>query len=121
MVVNGAGVSITNFGQKTGSTVVKDVLPYGGIIYSDGLTSISSSDGNNIFLGSAAKIYGSTVEINSGGDLIINGLVQSTGNNETLKNNGDVALSGNNVTVYGEIKSAQRMKTLLSMVLKKNI
>lgn len=113
LVVNGAGVSITNFGQKTGSTVVKDVLPYGGIIYSDGLTSISSSDGNNIFLGSAAKIYGSAVEINSGGDLIINGLVQSTGNNETLKNNGDVALSGNNVTVYGEIKSAQKDENIV--------
>ncbi len=115
LVVNGAGVSITNFGQKTDSTAVKDVLPYGGIIYSDGLTSISSSDGNNIFLGSAAKIYGSAVKINSSGDLIINGLVQSTGienakldntDNTTIKN-GDVALSGNNVTVYGEIKSAQ--------------
>lgn len=113
LVVNGAGVSITNFGQKTGSTVIKDVLPYGGIIYSDGLTSISSSDGNNIFLGSAAKIYGSAVDINSTGDLIINGLVQSTGNNETLKNNGDVALSGNNVTVYGEIKSAQKDENIV--------
>ncbi len=113
LVVNGAGVNITNFGQTTDNTAVKNVLPYGGVIYSDGLTSISSGDGNNIFLGSAAKIYGSAVDINSTGDLIINGLVQSTGNNETLEKNGDIALSGNNVTVYGEIKSAQKDENIV--------
>ena len=95
-VYNGS-LSLSNFTDKKGNGY------FGGIIYSDGTLSIESNAGDNIGLGSGSKLYGSSISIDAGGEVISYGDIISTGNNA---DSGNISINGVNVDIYGEVKSS---------------
>ena len=104
LAVYGAGVTLDNF-KATGGTGY-----YGGLIYADGNLNLDgkSLDGksNDISLGSASQIYGSSVTIKTDGKVTIYGDVTATGNATGGKSAGDITVTGGDVDVYGQLTSA---------------
>lgn len=121
LAVYGAGLTLNDFMSTGGSGY------FGGLIYSDGaLTIKADTDGGNphsitgdVALGSASKLYGSSVTIKADGQVTIYGSVIATGNvqdgtswdgkqyTETLKNtDGSISITGGSVDIYGQLTSA---------------
>ena len=104
LAVYGAGVTLNNF-KATGGTGY-----YGGLIYADGNLNLDgkSLDGksNDISLGSASQIYGSSITIKTDGKVTIYGDVTATGNATGGKSAGDITVTGGDVDVYGQLTSA---------------
>ena len=71
-------------------------------------------DNEDIKLAGTSNLYGSSVDINSSGDLTINGLVQATANDKITndKNSGNINLTANNINVYGTLKTARTGETV---------
>ncbi len=90
LAVYGADLTLTNFTQDAGSY-------FGGTIFTDGKLTIESSvTGKDVMLGSASKLYGDSVTIDSAGkDVTIYGSVTAT--------SGDISISGNAVEVIGQL------------------
>lgn len=99
LAVYGAGVTLDNF-VATGGTGY-----YGGLIYADGNLNLDGKS-NDISLGSASQIYGSSVTIKTDGKVTIYGDVTATGNATGGKSAGDITVTGGDVDVYGQLTSA---------------
>lgn len=105
LAVYGGGVTLNNFTTSSGSGY------FGGTIYADGALNLNGGT-NDIGLGSAADIYGSAVNITTGGKVTIYGDVTATGNGTTAKNNpdtdgsGSITITASDVDVYGTLTSA---------------
>lgn len=105
LVVYGAGLTLGNVNTSGGSGY------FGGTIYADGALNLNGGT-NDIGLGSAADIYGSAVNITTGGKVTIYGDVTATGNGTTAKNNpdtdgsGSITITASDVDVYGTLTSA---------------
>ena len=95
LAVYGAGVTLDNF-KATGGTGY-----YGGTIYADGKLKLDGKS-NDISLGSASQIYGSSVTIETDGKVTIYGDVTATGGESA----GDITVTGGDVDVYGQLTSA---------------
>lgn len=101
LAVYGAGVTLDNF-VATGGTGY-----YGGLIYADGNLNLDGKS-NDISLGSASQIYGSSVTIKTDGKVTIYGDVTATGNATGGKSAGDITVTGGDVDVYGQLTSATK-------------
>lgn len=99
LAVYGAGVTLGNF-KATGGTGY-----YGGLIYADGNLNLNGNS-NDISLGSASQIYGSSVTIKTDGKVTIYGDVTATGNAASGESVGDITVTGGDVDVYGQLTSA---------------
>ena len=105
LAVYGGGVTLNNFTTSSGSGY------FGGTIYADGALNLNGG-ANDIGLGSAADIYGSAVNITTGGKVTIYGDVTATGNGTTAENNpdtdgsGSITITAGDVDVYGTLTSA---------------
>lgn len=99
LAVYGAGVTLDNF-KATGGTGY-----YGGTIYADGKLKLDGNS-NDISLGSASQIYGSSVTIETDGKVTIYGDVTATGNAASGESVGDITVTGGDVDVYGQLTSA---------------
>lgn len=90
LAVYGANLTLTNFTQDAGSY-------FGGTIFTDRQLTIESSDSNkDVMLGSASKLYGDSVTVNSDGkDVTIYGSVTAT--------SGDISIRGDAVEVIGQL------------------
>ena len=117
IAVYGAGLTLDNFKATGGSGY------FGGMIYSDGALAINAhtSEGNtevtgDVVLGSASRLYGSSVSISADGNVTIYGDVTATGNTKngtgtdnaiTDGNSGDISIEGGSVDIYGQLTSAK--------------
>ena len=103
LAVYGGGVTLNNFTTNSGSGY------FGGTIYADGALNLNGGT-NDIGLGSAADIYGSSVNITTDGKVTIYGDVTATGNGTTTENNpdidGSITINAGDVDVYGTLTSA---------------
>lgn len=105
IAVYGAGLILGNVNTSGGSGY------FGGTIYADGALNLNGGT-NDIGLGSAADIYGSAVNITTGGKVTIYGDVTATGNGTTAENNpdtggsGSITITASDVDVYGTLTSA---------------
>lgn len=105
LAVYGGGVTLNNFTTSSGSGY------FGGTIYADGALNLNGGT-NDIGLGSAADIYGSAVNITTGGKVTIYGDVTATGNGTKAENNpdtdgsGSITITASDVDVYGTLTSA---------------
>lgn len=104
LAVYGGGVTLDGF-KANDSTGL-----FSGLIYSDGALNINSK--SDLLFGSGSRLYGSSVSIDTDGDLRINGKVQATGNDEKDENNGSISLKAGSVDVYGTLNSAKEGETL---------
>lgn len=104
LAVYGAGVTLNNF-KATGGTGY-----YGGLIYADGKLNLDGNI-NDISLGSASQIYGSSVTIETDGKVTIYGNVTATGNDAGGEPAGDITVTGGDVDVYGQLTSATKDET----------
>lgn len=115
-ITNSAGLVVKDYGLTLNDfTTVNGAGGYfGGLIYADGALVLKGKDNEDIKLAGTSKLYGSSVDINSSGDLTINGLVQATANNKITndKNSGNINLSANNINVYGTLKTARTGETV---------
>ncbi len=117
IAVYGAGLTLNDFMATGGSGY------FGGMIYSDGALAINAhtSEGNtevtgDVALGSASRLYGSSVSISADGNVTIYGDVTATGNTKngtgtdnaiTDGNSGDISIEGGSVDIYGQLTSAK--------------
>lgn len=98
VIVRNGSLTVNN-ASNTGNTM------YSGTLYADGAMTLNGAEGANISLGSISNLYGSTVTVNSDGNLKAYGNIISTGANGT---NG-VAINttnGGNIEILGTVKSA---------------
>lgn len=115
LAVYGAGLTLDGFMSTGGSGY------FGGLIYSDGaltLNALKAGDTNitgDVALGSASKLYGSSVTIKADGQVTIYGSVTATGNKKNGtgnsnqindENNGDISIIGGSVDIYGQLTSS---------------
>ena len=92
LAVNDGGLTINGFASAG------DGRYFGGTIYSDGELSLTGT-GTNFNLGSASKLYGSSVTLNAGGgDVSAYGKVTAT--------DGGITITGRNVEVIGGLQSS---------------
>lgn len=111
LVVNGSDLVIDNM-SSSGNTL------YSGTIYTDGALTINIAEGGNISLGSASKIYGSSVNINADGNLLSYGTITSTGAKEG--DNGNINIKAGNIDNYGVISSTANGETVTVAGIGKN-
>lgn len=103
--VYGGGLTLNGF-TNTGY--------YGGTLYSDGALTINTGNAD-LNLGSASKLYGSSVVLDAGtGAIDSYGSVTATGNVKATDdaNNGDVIINGSEIESLGTITSAGADETL---------
>ncbi|WP_158095946.1 filamentous hemagglutinin N-terminal domain-containing protein [Cloacibacillus sp. An23] len=73
---------------------------FGGTLYSDGALNVSGTSGGFFNLGSAARLYGSSVTLDSqGGDITLYGSVTST--------NGGITINGGGVEILGSLTASK--------------
>ena len=109
LVVKDYGLILDNFTTSNGAGGY-----FGGLIYADGALVLNGKTNEDIKLAGTSKLYGSSVDINSSGDLTINGLVQATANDKITndKNSGNINITANNINVYGTLKTARTGETV---------
>lgn len=109
LVVKEYGLTLDNFTTSNGAGGY-----FGGLIYADGALVLNGMNNEDIKLAGTSKLYGSSVDINSSGDLTINGLVQATANDKITndENSGNINLTANNINVYGTLKTARTGETV---------
>ena len=114
LVVKDYGLTLKDFTTSNGAGGY-----FGGLIYADGALVLNGMDNEDIKLAGTSKLYGSSVDINSSGDLTINGLVQATANDKITndeitndENYGNINLTANNINVYGTLKTARTGETV---------
>lgn len=120
-ITGAASIAVYNSGLTLYNVDTSDGTGYyGGLLYSDGDLSLNTSnkDGEaedgvsgNISLGSGAKLYGSSVDINADGTVTIYGSVTASGN----KGESNIKITAGDVNVYGTMVSvAEGGKTSIS-------
>lgn len=120
-ITGAASIAVYNSGLTLYNVDTSDGTGYyGGLLYSDGDLSLNTSnkDGEaedgvsgNISLGSGAKLYGSSVDINADGTVTIYGSVTASGN----KGESNIKITVGDVNVYGTMVSvAEGGKTSIS-------
>ena len=91
LAVYDGNLTINNFSTQMGRY-------YNGIIFSDGNLTINANGDGRYNLGSGARLYGDNVTFTAEGDTTIYGSITST--------NGNIEISGNNVSVIGELTAS---------------
>ncbi len=114
IAVYGGGLTLDNVDTSGGTGY------YAGLLYSDGDLILNAdiddaqNDGRNINgdigLSSAAKLYGSSVNINADGKVTIYGSITSTAENEDTT--GDIKITASDVDIYGTLTSAKKDNTI---------
>ena len=114
IAVYGGGLTLDNVDTSGGTGY------YAGLLYSDGDLILNAdiddaqNDGHtingDIGLGSAAKLYGSSVNINADGKVTIYGSVTSTAGKENTT--GDINITASDVDIYGTLTSAKEGSTI---------
>ena len=116
--INGmAGLVVNNSDLVINGVNSSGNVLFGGTIYTDGDLTINTAKDGNIALGSASKIYASSVTINADGDFTAYGAITATGaagdanitiNADTVENYGVISTtaSGDSVTAAGVADSA---------------
>lgn len=108
LAVYGADLNLNDFKSNEG------IVYFSGLIYSDGALSLSGEDNNDILLGSASQLYGSSVAIDADGQVTIYGSVTATGNGTTESDDpdkfGSISITGGSVDIYGQLTSADAKK-----------
>ena len=97
LVVNGSDLVIN--GVNSSGNVL-----FGGTIYTDGDLTINTANGGNISLGSASKIYGSSVTINADGNFMAYGAITATG----ADGNAGITITADTVENYGVITTTAK-------------
>lgn len=92
LVVNNSDLEITNV-NSSGNVL------FGGTIYTDGDLTINTAKDGNIALGSASKIYASSVTIKADGDFTAYGAITATG----ADGDAGINITANTVENYGVI------------------
>lgn len=119
LAVYGAGLTLNDFMATGGSGY------FGGLIYSDGELTLNAYKEENpnitgdVALGSASKLYGSSVTIEADGQVTIYGNVTATGNiangatddkddqiSVDVNNVGNLSITGGSVDIYGQLTSS---------------
>ena len=90
---DGENISLTLNGFTSGGSG----RYFGGTIYSDGTLTLNGEAGGDFNLGSASKLYGSSVTLDTEGDVYVYGTVTST--------NGDITINGDNVEIIGSLSA----------------
>ena len=90
---DGENISLTLNGFTSGGSG----RYFGGTIYSDGTLTLNGETGGDFNLGSASKLYGSSVTLDTEGDVYVYGTVTST--------NGDITINGDNVEIIGSLSA----------------
>lgn len=98
VIVRNGSLTVNN-AANTGNTM------YNGTLYADGAMILNGAKGANISLGSISNLYGSTVTVNSDGNLKAYGNIISTGNNGDNGVNINTT-NGGNIEILGTVKSA---------------
>ncbi|WP_302486795.1 hypothetical protein, partial [uncultured Megamonas sp.] len=115
-ITNSAGLVVKDYGLILNDFTTANGAGgyFGGLIYADGALVLNGMGNEDIKLAGTSKLYGSSVDINSRGDLTINGLVQATANDKITndKNSGNINLTANNINVYGTLKTARDGETV---------
>ena len=93
LAVYGGGLTIDGF-QSAG-----DGRYFGGTIFSDHALAMNGT-GTNFNLGSASKLYGSSVTLTNGGDISAYGEITSM--------NGDIEITGKNVEIIGSLTAKKK-------------
>lgn len=117
IAVYGADLTLDGF-RATGATGY-----FGGTIYADGTLNLKNDNAANINIGSAADIYGSSVNITTDGKVTIYGDVTATGNTANgatsdtsdvidVKDKGNITITAGDVDVYGTLTSAEKDKNV---------
>ena len=96
LAVYGGNLTLTDF-QSAG-----DGRYFGGTIFSEGKLNITGT-GTNFNLGSASKLYGSSVTLTNGGDISAYGEITST--------NGGIEITGKNVEIIGSLTAKAQGET----------
>ncbi len=96
LAVYGGGLTINNF-ESAG-----DGRYFGGTIFSDHALAMNGT-GTNFNLGSASKLYGSSVTLTNGGDISAYGEITST--------NGGIEITGKNVEIIGSLTAKAQGET----------
>lgn len=104
LAVYGAGLTLTDFKATGGSGY------FGGLIYSEGALKLDGGT-NDIHLGSASNLYGSSVSVNTEGDITSYGNIYATAADEKDENKGDVTIKGGEVNLYGKINFSRGQET----------
>ena len=114
IAVYGGGLTLDNVDTSGGTGY------YAGLLYSDGdlILNADIDDAQNdrrningdIGLSSAAKLYGSSVNINADGKVTIYGSITSTAENEDTT--GDIKITASDVDIYGTLTSAKKDNTI---------
>lgn len=94
LVVNNSDLEITNV-NSSGNVL------FGGTIYTDGDLTINTAKDGNIALGSASKIYASSVTIKADGDFTAYGAITATG----AAGDANITINANTVENYGVIST----------------
>lgn len=101
IIVNGGSLTI-NDAVNTGNTL------YNGILYADGALTLN---GSNISLGSISHLYGSSVTVNSDGDLRAYGDIVATGKNGT--SDVDISATNGNIEILGSVTAKKAGETTI--------
>ncbi|WP_281758300.1 filamentous hemagglutinin N-terminal domain-containing protein [Succinatimonas hippei] len=120
LAVYNSGVTLNAF---TNNLPNSGLYMFGGTVYSDGALTIKSQEKGDINLGSTSKLYGSSVTIEAGGNITVNGTITATGNNRghgvnggdiTDEVSGNISLKSTNgdITVIGSLTSAKENETV---------
>ena len=96
LAVYGGNLTLTDF-KSAG-----DGRYFGGTIFSEGKLNITGT-GTNFNLGSASKLYGSSVTLTNGGDISAYGEITST--------NGGIEITGKNVEIIGSLTAKAQGET----------
>ena len=101
IIVKNGSLTVNNLTNKVDDTANVGNTMYNGTLYADGDLKLS---GNNVRLGSISNLYGSTITIDSTGEMKSHGNIISTGANG---NNGvSIKAIGGDVEILGNVKSA---------------
>ena len=98
VIVRNGSLTVNN-AANTGNTM------YSGTLYADGSMTLN---GSNISLGSISNLYGSTVTVNSAGDLKAYGNIISTGANGKENSININTTNGGDIEILGTVKSAAK-------------
>ena len=105
VIVRNGSLTVNN-AANTGNTM------YNGTLYADGAMILNGAEGANISLGSISNLYGSTVTVNSDGNLKAYGNIISTGANGKDNSVNINTTNGGNIEILGTVKSAAKGETI---------
>ena len=103
LAVYGSSLTLNNFSTKG---------YFSGILYSDGALDLNGGENHNdILFGSAANLYGSSVDISTEGTVTSYGNIYATASDDKDTKKGNVTIEGGEVNLYGKINFSRGQET----------